>query len=208
MYRERICYLERNNLLSNYQFGFPSKRCAGCYILYIPNEKRTWIWQHVRSGVCRSVHSGLLSRRPFLRNFWHWAAMVYGLAIFLKANWSLQRRFCMRNPTPSVILNHYVYAGDTVTSSSSSDDIESNLSEWHEQSVNLLPQEWTDHTSQKRKDRVDDFWNECEKVSPSTGETAQTNGQYATYKHNKLKLFACALRPYLNFETRFYKTEE
>lgn len=60
----------------------------------------------------------------------------------------------------------------------------------------------------KRKDRVDDFWNECEKVSPSTGETAQTNGQYATYKHNKLKLFACALRPYLNFETRFYKTEE
>lgn len=65
-------------------------------------------------------------------------------------------------------------------------------------------------TNLKIGKRVNDFWNECEKVSPPTGETAQTNGQYATYKHNKLKLFARALRPYinLNFETRFYKTEE
>ena len=138
--------------------------------------------------------------------------MVYGLAIFLKANWSLQRRSCMRNLTPPQSSWIITYAGDTVifTSSSSSDDIEKNLTERHEQFVNLVPQEWTDHKSQKRKDRVDDSWNECEKVSPFTGETAQTNGQYATYKHDKLKLFACALRPYinLNFETRFYKTED
>ena len=117
----------------------------------------------------------------------------------------------MRNLTPPQSSWIITYAGDTVifTSSSSSDDIERNLTEWHEQSVNLVPQEWTDHKSQKRKDRVDVSWNECEKVSPSTGETAQTNGQYATYKHDKLKLFACALRPFinLNFETRFYKTE-